>query len=1001
METELVDGKLLKMNSRELSIINNLFKGRQDVFAIRWEKNTKAGYTPAYIYDPYQYRLHKNNGGTFSNFPDKTYKPLTSDELIKHLNGNQFIGIYPLLKDYTSWFLVADFDKRDWKEQCLSFIEACISNGIPAYLERSRSGNGGHVWIFFEENLPAVKTRKLFISILQKCGAFSVFDKGSSFDRIFPNQNYLSGKGLGNLIALPLNGMALKNDNSCFIDTENFTPFDNQYSFLQSVQKLSTANFNSLYKEISDSPKRNKELLLQSTSEELNIQLSNQLSFNRNGLTPPIVNFLKDKLNFANPEFFIKIKQNRSTYKTERYFNFVEEQDNIITIPRGMTGSFLKFCKQASIAYNFKDKRNKLPTINYDCNIELRAHQKDALASVSKKDFGVIVAPPGSGKTVIGLKLISDRKQPALIIVHRKQLMEQWLERIESFLGIPYHEIGKIGQGKAQHSKQVTVAMIQSLSKHLDKDAQLCNAFGTIIIDECHHIPAKSFRNTISRLNSYFLYGLTATPFRKHNEGKLIFIHLGDVICEIQPEQIENHKHAQVIVRNTAFNVPYNPKTDPFETVSQILIHDLARNNLIIKDIIKELNDGNSAVILTERKEHINTLNQFLKHRFETICLSGDDSQKDRTNKWNLLKAGNFQALITTGQFFGEGSDLQNVSRLFLVYPFSFKGKLIQYMGRVQRSEHTPVIYDYRDYRVDYLNKLFLKRNTYYRKLEKQHTLFNNTHKEEEKPSTYSIRKQIKLDFKELEFRYGIVAFNYVNRQTGELIEFEVENDIIRPEFTILKPYFAKQLGLRKVTLDIYAEFENDILIAQEVQSTDIERINDELIESVKFRFVQKEVIGGRPHDFQEEMLGLQNVTNNLLPDIDEEDFINELLSNQDTKHQKQIRFLLQRHQAHILKIRFVLSPFAFVFLIEGDEQYHIVLETLDTEEATYLWHIDKSNLHDQLKTINNDLSIMRNKGRQFFIHNAPNNFSRIVHDYNGENKGYFMWKSMLEERLV
>ncbi|WP_430812892.1 MULTISPECIES: TOTE conflict system archaeo-eukaryotic primase domain-containing protein [unclassified Carboxylicivirga] len=989
------------MDDRNLSTIKDLFKGRHDVFAISWEKGTKAGYMPAYIYDPYQYRLHKSNGGTFSNFPDKTYKPLTNDELVKHLNGNQFIGIYPLLIDNTSWFLVADFDKKDWKEQCLSFIEACHSNGIPAYLERSRSGNGGHVWIFFEENLQATKTRKLFINILQKCGAFSVFDKGSSFDRIFPNQDYLSGKGLGNLIALPLNGMALKNGNSCFISTESFAPFDDQYTFLQSVQRLSTIKFNSLYKGISNSSELSEELLLPSSSETLTIQLSNQLSFNSMGVTAPIINFLTDKLNFANPEFFIKKKQNRSTYKTERYYNFIEEHDDIISIPKGMTGSFLKFCKQASIGYDFRDKRNKLPTINYDCNIELRSHQKDALASISKKDFGVIVAPPGSGKTVIGLKLISDRKQPALIIVHRKQLMEQWFERIESFLGIPYHEIGKIGQGKVQPGKQITVAMIQSLSKQLDKESQLCHAFGTTIIDECHHIPAKSFRNTIGKLNSHFLYGLTATPFRKYNEGKLIVIHLGDVICEIEPEHIENHKHAQVIVRNTDFNVPYNPKTDPFETISQILIHDLARNNLIIKDIIKELSDGNRAVILTERKDHIITLNQLLKHRFETVCLSGDDSQKDRVNKSNLLKAGNFQALITTGQFFGEGSDLQNVSRLFLVYPFSFKGKLIQYMGRVQRSEHTPVIYDYRDYKVDYLNKLFLKRNTYYRKLKKQHTLFNNTHKEEEKPSTYSIRKQIKLEFKELEFRYGIIAFNYVNRQTGELIEFEVENDIIRPEFTILKPYFAKQLGLKKVTLDIYAEFENDILIAQEVQSSDIERINDELIESVKFRFVQKEIIGGKLHDFQEEMLGLKEITKNLLTDIDEEDFINELLSNQDVKHDKQIRFLLKRHQAHILKIRFVLNPFAFVFLIEGEEQYHIVLETLDTEEATYLWHIDKNNLHDQLKTINNDLSILRNKGRQFFIHNAPTNFSRIVHDYSEGNKGYMMWKSMLEEKLI
>jgi superfamily II DNA or RNA helicase len=286
--------------------------------------------------------------------------------------------------------------------------------------------------------------------------------------------------------------------------------------------------------------------------------------------------------------------------------------------------------------------------------------------------------------------------------------------------------------------------MIQSLSKKLNKENSndLVNAFGTIIIDECHHTPAKSFAQTINKLNTFYLYGLTATPFRKHTEDKLISIHLGNTICEVQPIEVNNGQQARIIIKNTELDVPFNSKTDSFETLSQILIHDSARNKQIINDIKNELDNGNKCVVITERKEHINTLNQFLKQQYETVRLSGEDSTTSRKNKWQILNKGNYDVLITTGQFFGEGSDIQNVSRLFLAYPFSFKGKLIQYIGRVQRSEITPTIYDYRDYKIDYLNRMFLKRNAHYRKLEKLRSLFDDIDKQQEdKPKIIKIAK--------------------------------------------------------------------------------------------------------------------------------------------------------------------------------------------------------------------------------------------------------------------
>jgi hypothetical protein len=190
--------------SIQIQLFKSVFTGREDVFAVRWEKESKSGYMPAYFYDPYMYRAHKIKGGTFQNYKDKNYLKLTDKEIAKHLNGEQLIGIYPLLSDNSSWFLVADFDKENWIAEAKSFINSCEAKGFPAYLERSRSGNGGHVWLFFEQPYPAIRSRKVFISILEQSGAFSMFDKGSSFDRLFPNQDFLSGKGLGNLIALPL-----------------------------------------------------------------------------------------------------------------------------------------------------------------------------------------------------------------------------------------------------------------------------------------------------------------------------------------------------------------------------------------------------------------------------------------------------------------------------------------------------------------------------------------------------------------------------------------------------------------------------------------------------------------------------------------------------------------------------------------------------------------------------------------------------------------------------
>jgi superfamily II DNA or RNA helicase len=989
--------------SNQIQIFKSVFKGREDVFAVRWEKENKSGYMPAYFYDPYMYRAHKIKGGTFQNYKDKTYLKLTDKEIAKHLNGEQLIGIYPLLLDNSSWFLVADFDKDNWIAEAQLFIKACQQNGFPAYLERSRSGNGGHVWLFFEQPYPAIRSRKVFISILEQSGAFSMFDKSSSFDRLFPNQDFLSGKGLGNLIALPLFKKTLEHGNSCFIDADTLEPVKEQFEFLKNIKRISFSELHKSYQSvstptISTSPK--------SSNGKLVIALSNEVRISREGMTTSLINFLKEELNFANTEFIIKKKIGKNTFGTERYFKFVEETENEVIVPRGFIGKLIRFCRENKIEHDFIDERKKQKLIPYLFTAQLRDHQQTVVESIAKKDIGVIVAPPASGKTVVALKIISDKQQPALIIIHRKQLVEQWTQRVETFLGIPKVEIGKIGQGKSKVGKKITIATIQSLSKELVKAGaeNILTAFGTIIVDECHHIPAETYRNTISKLQTFYLYGLTATPFRKYNDGKLIFIHLGEIVAEINSSEISNSQKAKIIIRNTELDVPYNSKTDRFETLSKILVHDSSRNNLILEDVKAEINKRKKVVIITERKEHIDSLYQYLKQSYEAITLSGEDSESHKNSKWKILREGSYQALITTGQFFGEGTDLQNANCLFLAYPFSFEGKLIQYIGRVQRSEIVPTIYDYRDIKIDYLNKLFLKRNAYYRKITKQATLFDEpTEESVDSNNITTIEKEIKIPIEELELRYGSVAFKYLIQEVKAELEFEIENLEVRPEFEVLKPYFVKALKSKNIKVEIHAEFENSKLVSQLATSADIEKINREVIEGVKFKFITKNIFGQK--QITEENLltatELQNGKQQLYSDGQQ--LLDDILSNKDFKHSQQLRFLANRHEGTHLKIRFVLSPFSFVFLLSSEQQFHIILETLDTEEATYLWHTDKNKqaLISKVKEIDLQLNIIRNKDRQAFLETNPENFSRILHDYSDKKKGFIIWKDLLEEQIV
>lgn len=710
----------MQVVNQNLELFKSLFRGRDDVYAVRWEKEGKSGYMPVYEVNWADYESHKAKGGTFKDYKNKKLKAVNDEAIISHFEGKTTMGIYPLLEDNTSFFIAVDFDESNWIDSIKKLYRTCIGLKIPAYIERSRSGNGGHLWIFFNEALPASQSRKFMFELLRQSNIISQFEKEPSFDRMFPNQDFHSGKGMGNLIALPLNGNSLRNDNSCFIDYETFKPYSDQWEYLKSVEKLNLENYKASYNKIfnEDPVEVFKSNFLPGLNGDLEIVLSNQIYLKRIHLNRKLIIFLREQLNFYNSDFLVKKNLGKSTFQTEKFFKLIEESENEITIPRGFISSLISFCRSENIPFKIIDKRQKRKSVSITSGIKLLDHQEEALNKTREKDFGVIVSPPGTGKTIIGLELIAEKRQPSLIIVHRQQLLDQWVDRIQNFLGIPKNEIGLIGNQKNSIGKIITVAMIQSLAR-MDDLSALSNAFGLIIIDECHHIPAKSFREAIVQLNTYYLYGLTATPKRKNNDEKLIYVYIGNILHEVKQNDYLASKNikTEINIRETELFAPFDYNIDKYETISRILIHDTRRNTMILEDIEKNANRFKTILMLSERKSHVDILNLYLKEKFETITIHGDDLGSARKSKIEQIKLGHFKIVISTGQYFGEGIDVNNLDCLFIVYPFAFEGKLIQYIGRIQRSENRPVIFDYRDVKIEYFEKMFKQRKRYYNKL--------------------------------------------------------------------------------------------------------------------------------------------------------------------------------------------------------------------------------------------------------------------------------------------
>jgi hypothetical protein len=702
-------------NQEKLALYTRIFRGRADVYPRRWEKEGKSGWTPAYSFDWNEFNSHRAKGGTIKDFENKKLLLLTDEILLNHLLGKATIGIYPILKDNTSYFIVADFDEADWKNDSQKFIEECEKTGLKAYTEISRSGNGAHVWVFFEENYPCWKSRSILLELVRRIFNYSEFIKEVSFDRLFPNQDTVTDNGFGNLIALPLQGERVKNNTSVFCDSDTFIPYSDQWEFLKTIRKHSTVELENIYEKLFTQKNNKKITSTISSDSRVHIILNGSIRIKKQELSPKTISFIKEELNIFNKEYMVKKKLGKSVFKIEKYFNLIQDNKNEILLPRGFIEKLVNYFKEEKITYKIEEEYKRHKTIKFKSDIKLRNEQIKILSVVKDKTNGIIISPPGSGKTIIALELIAKLGLPTLILVNRNQLLSQWIERTEQFLGIPKIQIGVIGGAKKKIGKEITIATLQSLGRYKNL-SEIYDTFGVIIIDECHHIPAKTYRELISSFKSEYLFGLTATHERKHGTEQITEYMIGPIIVEIKETDISNERTFEVIIYPTKMIIPFRYKTDHYEILAKVISFDSARNELISMAILKEVKSKRKVLVLTERKEHIEVLNLFLRKEIETITISGDDGTHSRKIKLDQIKDDNFQVLLATGQLLGEGLDIQNIDTIVLAFPFSFEGKLIQYIGRL-RGGGVKHIVDFHDERVEFLDKQFKKRNKFYSKL--------------------------------------------------------------------------------------------------------------------------------------------------------------------------------------------------------------------------------------------------------------------------------------------
>lgn len=750
----VASAKAPSTNAEKIALFRSLFRGREDVFPRRWEnpRTGKSGYSPACANEWEEglcAKKRRPGGGrrsTCGECPHQAFLPVDDTAVARHLRGEHVIGVYPMLPDETCRFLAADFDDASWREDVAAFAETCRRRGIPITVERSRSGSGAHAWIFFDSPVPAASARKLGCFLITETMARRHELSMGSYDRLFPNQDTMPKGGFGNLIALPLQRAARAAGNTVFVDAE-FKPWADQWGCLASIARVPAATVVRLADEADrrgqvigvrvgetdddastpwDRPlsgRPRKIAVREPLPPMVRATLCQRLFVEKKGLPSPVLNQLKRLAAFQNPEFYKKQRLRLSTALVPRVIACAEEYPEHIALPRGCRDEAEALLRANGSNLATEDKRSEGAALDVYFRGTLTPIQKEAVRALLADDTGVLVAPPGLGKTVMGAYFVAARKRSTLILVHRKPLLEQWIARLSAFLDIDRKEIGQIGAGKWKPNGVLDVAMVQSLVRRGEVN-DVVAGYGQVIEDEVHHAPAFSFERVIAEVKARYIVGLTATPHRRDGHHPIIQMQFGPVRFTVDPKgpaANRPYRH-RLIVRETGFGDAAIPEGAGIQEIYGLLAADQRRNGFIMDDVVQVLREKRSPIILTERRDHLEYFAGKLRaSAHDPVVLPGGMKPKERREvlaRLARIPDGEERVLVATGRYIGEGFDDARLDTLFLALPVSWKGTLVQYTGRLHRLPpgKTEVrIYDYVDTDVPMLFKMFKKRLRGYR----------------------------------------------------------------------------------------------------------------------------------------------------------------------------------------------------------------------------------------------------------------------------------------------
>ena len=706
--------------AEKVALIRSLFRGREDVYARRWEnaRTGESGYVPAVA-----------GGWSGARGGPKAYLQLTDAAIEKHLRGRESLGLYPLLKDDTCWFLACDLDGRTWQLDAAALLEACADEGIPAVLERSRSGDGAHVWIFFASAVAAASARRLGAVVLREAMARRGDLDLASYDRLFPNQDFLPQKGFGNLIALPLQGRCREAGTSVFLEPATFEAVPDQWALLSSLERLRPEQLESLLATSDDVPAGPAAIVTHAGGRdrrlpaEISCTLGADLAIPKASLPPALLAELKHLASIHNPLFYERQRLRFSTHQTPRLIRCYEETLTHLKLPRGLHEQVDLAIGAAGSRLAIDDRRPRHDPLPLAFAGTLSPLQETALAAVLANDDGVLVAPPGTGKTVIACATIAARQLPTLVLAHSKPLLEQWRAQLQALLGLSSKQIGQIGGGRRKLTGTVDLAMIQSL-KLIDNLEAFFGGYGLIVVDECHHLPAVSFESYVRQAPARHFLGLTATPYRRDGLQEIITMQCGPIRHQIATSDgPAGDLRLELLVRETDLAIAGAGET-PIQEVFRLLVENEARTTFVCDDVAEALIDGRRCLVLSQWTEHCHLLADGLRARgFSPLALEGSLGKRARAAIIQQIEngpPGEQLVIVATGQYLGEGFDSPQLDALFLAFPVSFKGRLVQYTGRLMRADEgktTVRVYDYADTRVPVLRAMHTRRLATYKSL--------------------------------------------------------------------------------------------------------------------------------------------------------------------------------------------------------------------------------------------------------------------------------------------